>query len=340
MLSEKSVTGARGLVALLRRGARRQPLRVGGGAGPRAGRAGEAAGAATARCAGPRPPRSRRACTRSSAPPPTSPTRCSRTRPPTTVCGSTRRGSRRATWTTRSTTPPWTRWSRAVTGRYDIVARYYRLKRRLLGLDELFDYDRYAPLPAAERRYSLGRVARRSCSTPTGGSTRAWRRSRSQFFDKRWIDAAVHAGQARRRLQHGLRALRPPLRARQLPRQDRRRDDRGARARPRRAPVPGPRPGHPPRRTPRSPRRRPPRSSARRSCSTTCSRRERDAKVKLAMLVREIEGGFATVFRQVAMNRFEEAMHTARGPAGSSPPRTSRASGSRPSAPCSATASR
>ncbi len=36
--------GPRGMGALLRRGARRQPLRVGGGAGPRADRAGEAAG--------------------------------------------------------------------------------------------------------------------------------------------------------------------------------------------------------------------------------------------------------------------------------------------------------
>src|SRR5690606_19712150 len=43
---------------------------------------------------------------------------------------------------------------KAVTGRYDIVARYYKLKARLLGLDELYDYDRYAPLPTADRFYS------------------------------------------------------------------------------------------------------------------------------------------------------------------------------------------
>ncbi len=41
----------------------------------------------------------------------------------------------------------------AVTSRYDIVARYYRLKGKLLGLDKLYDYDRYAPLPAAESFY-------------------------------------------------------------------------------------------------------------------------------------------------------------------------------------------
>jgi len=40
--------------------------------------------------------------------------------------------------------------------------------------------------------------------------------------------------------------------------------------------------------------------------------REKDPKVVLSMLVREIESSFAAVFRQVAMKRFEEAAHTAR----------------------------
>ncbi len=35
----------------------------------------------------------------------------------------------------------------ACTSRYDIVQRYYKLKKEILGLDELKDYDRYAPLP-------------------------------------------------------------------------------------------------------------------------------------------------------------------------------------------------
>ncbi len=44
--------------------------------------------------------------------------------------------------------------------------------------------------------------------------------------------------------------------------------------------------------------------------------REKDPKVVLSMLVREIESSFATVFRQVAMNRFEQAAHTARRTSG------------------------
>jgi oligoendopeptidase F len=40
---------------------------------------------------------------------------------------------------------------KAVTGRYDLVARYYRVKRRLLGVDKLFELDRYAPIEEATR---------------------------------------------------------------------------------------------------------------------------------------------------------------------------------------------
>ncbi len=38
----------------------------------------------------------------------------------------------------------------SVTGNYALVARHYALKRALLGYDELFDYDRYAPLNLKE----------------------------------------------------------------------------------------------------------------------------------------------------------------------------------------------
>lgn len=40
--------------------------------------------------------------------------------------------------------------------------------------------------------------------------------------------------------------------------------------------------------------------------------RETDPKTRLAMLTGKLEDSFATVFRQIAMNRFEHALHTAR----------------------------
>ena len=39
----------------------------------------------------------------------------------------------------------------AVTSRYDVPQRYYRLKARLLGLDRLDHYDRFAPISSACR---------------------------------------------------------------------------------------------------------------------------------------------------------------------------------------------
>ena len=45
----------------------------------------------------------------------------------------------------------------AVSSRYDLVERYYRFKQKLLGYEELFDYDRYAPVPGhAEAKVIVG----------------------------------------------------------------------------------------------------------------------------------------------------------------------------------------
>lgn len=43
----------------------------------------------------------------------------------------------------------------AVVGRYDISHRWHRLKARLLGLDQLADYDVLAPVGDLEGRYSF-----------------------------------------------------------------------------------------------------------------------------------------------------------------------------------------
>ena len=63
-----------------------------------------------------------------------------------------RRGGRRA-WSTRSTS------------RYDIPQRFYALKARLLGLDTLYDYDRFAPLTARSAARSRGTRRGSTCST-------------------------------------------------------------------------------------------------------------------------------------------------------------------------------
>ena len=75
----------------------------------------------------------------------------------------------------------------------DLVQRYYRLKGRLLGLETLYDYDRYAPLfsdlpacdwPTARR---LVGESYEAFSPEAGAVVR-------EFFDKRWVDAAPSPG--------------------------------------------------------------------------------------------------------------------------------------------------
>jgi oligoendopeptidase F len=198
----------------------------------------------------------------------------------------------------------------AVSARYDIVARYYRLKKRLAGLKELFDYDRYAPLAAAERRFTWSESREAVLSAYARFHPRMAEIA-SLFFEKRWIDAEVHPGKRggafssstvpsvhpyilvsfqgtaqdvmtlAHELGHGVHQF--------LAR------DRGVLQQ--NTPL---------------------------TTAETASifgetlvfqdlvSKEKDAKVVLSMLVREIESSFATVFRQVAMNRFEEAIHTAR----------------------------
>ena len=198
----------------------------------------------------------------------------------------------------------------AVTSRYDIVARYYRMKKRLLGLEELFDYDRYAALPAAERRFTWSEARETVLSAYAGFHPRMAEIAKL-FFEKRWIDASVHTGKRggafssstvpsvhpyilvnfqgtaqdvmtlAHELGHGVHQY--------LAR------DKGVLQQ--NTPL---------------------------TTAETASifgetlvfhdliSREKDPKVVLSMLVREIESSFATVFRQVAMNRFEESAHTAR----------------------------
>ena len=64
---------------------------------------------------------------------------------------------------------------------------------------------------------------------------------------------------------------------------------------------------------------------------------ERSPKVRLALLCGKLEDTFATVFRQVAMTRFEERLHAARRGEGELPSRASTSSGWKPTARCSAT---
>ncbi len=75
----------------------------------------------------------------------------------------------------------------------DIVVAYYHLKRRLLGVDVLYDYDRYAPLDAAGEVVAWA-AARDTVLEAYGDFSPRLREIAAQFFDRRWIDAEVRDG--------------------------------------------------------------------------------------------------------------------------------------------------
>ena len=78
----------------------------------------------------------------------------------------------------------------AVTARYDLPQRWYRLKAQLLGLDRLADYDRMASLAATETQVPWSEArdlvldAYRSFSPALADAAQ-------RFFDESWIDAPV-----------------------------------------------------------------------------------------------------------------------------------------------------
>ncbi len=78
----------------------------------------------------------------------------------------------------------------AVRGRYEIARRWYRLKARLLGVEKLADYDRMAAVTADEVTFSFaqGREIVLDCYSSFSPELGALAK---RFFDERWIDAPV-----------------------------------------------------------------------------------------------------------------------------------------------------
>jgi oligoendopeptidase F len=76
---------------------------------------------------------------------------------------------------------------------YPLVARYYRTKRAILGLDELTHYDRYAPILATKEEVPFERGRDLVLDAFRAFSPTIEERAR-EFFEKRWIDAEPRKG--------------------------------------------------------------------------------------------------------------------------------------------------
>jgi oligoendopeptidase F len=198
----------------------------------------------------------------------------------------------------------------AVTSRYDIVARYYALKKQLLGYGELYDYDRYAPLEQAESFYSWAHardmiLAAFYAFDPQIGSIA------QEFFDKRWIHAPVTQGK-----RSG--AFASPTSTQVHPY-----IFVNYRGKGRDVMTLAHELGHGIHMRLSQPRGMYGASTPLTTAETASvfgemmvfndlMVRERNPHAKLSMLAQKIEDTFATVFRQISMNRFEDAIHTAR----------------------------
>jgi oligoendopeptidase F len=74
--------------------------------------------------------------------------------------------------------------------------RYYKLKAKWFGKDQLNHWDRNAPLPEVEQRTIAWDEARNTVLTAYGAFSPKMAEIAQRFFDKQWIDAPVRPGKS------------------------------------------------------------------------------------------------------------------------------------------------
>ena len=92
----------------------------------------------------------------------------------------------------------------AVCSRYDLVERYYFLKKKLLGYDELFDYDRYAPVCTQTGEGISWEEAREIVLTSFEDFSFEAAKIARLFFEKQWIHASLLPGKPSGAYSHPL----------------------------------------------------------------------------------------------------------------------------------------
>ncbi len=205
----------------------------------------------------------------------------------------------------------------AVQDNYDIPQRWYRVKAGLLGIDRLADYDRVAPVITEDEEFEW-EEARDLVIDSYGSFSDELGALVERFFEDRWIDAPVRPGKRGGAFcAYAVPSVHPYV---LLNYTSRRRDVmtlahelghgvHAALARP----------------------RGPFEMATPLTLAETASvfgetivfgrllDRAPTPRSRLGLLAESLEGSIATVFRQVAMNRFEHAVHTGRREQGELP---------------------
>jgi len=81
----------------------------------------------------------------------------------------------------------------AVVSRYDIPQRWVRIKARALGLERLRDYDRMAPVGRVPDEFEWAQAQELIVGVYSGFSTELGSAAK-RFFEERWIDAEIRPG--------------------------------------------------------------------------------------------------------------------------------------------------
>jgi oligoendopeptidase F len=199
----------------------------------------------------------------------------------------------------------------AVSSRYDLVERYYLLKKKLLGYDELFDYDRYAPVQAPAGTGISWDEAREIVLGSFEDFSSESAKIARLFFEKGWVHGAVLPGKRGGAYSHPVVPAAHPYIF--LNFTGSRRDvmtlahELGHGIHQYLARRQGLLNSNTPLTTAESASIFAETLVFRSLLKRTGSKEER-----LGLICSRIEDIFATVFRQVAMNRFEERVHNAR----------------------------
>jgi oligoendopeptidase F len=198
----------------------------------------------------------------------------------------------------------------ACVARYPLVARYYRLKARILGLPQLEDFDRYAPV-ANEQSSVPFRDAQRLVIDAYGDFSPEMAEIAQRFFTDRWIDAELRPGKRGGAFSAStLPQLHPYVLLNYT-------------GNPRDVMTVAHELGHGVHQTLSASQGLFEQDTPLTTAETASVfgemlvfrrllKTETDEKARLALLCGKLEDAFATVFRQVCMTRFEESLHAAR----------------------------
>lgn len=199
----------------------------------------------------------------------------------------------------------------ASTSNYDTVRRYYRMKKALLGHERLYDYDRYAPLPFAAKKTISWKDGRDMVLSSFKKFSSKMEDIALLFFENSWIHAPVMKGKTSGAFAHpAVPEVHPYILVNytgNLRDVETVAHELGHGVHQYLSAQKGLFNSHTPL-----------------TLAETASvfaeilvfkellSRLDDKKEKLALLCSKIESIFATVFRQTAMNRFEDAIHNMR----------------------------